>query len=285
VSANPTSLDVIIPSFNETSRLFRAVASALAQSVPVQKIIVIDDGSTEDTLRLLRAELLTNSKVHLVELEHSGHPGVARKEGIRLSTADWVAFLDADDVWLFDKIEKQLQCAAETKAEAVYGNALKVENGLSEPFQPRERVPTLATVKNLLQRNFIVNSSVIVRRSALISSGLYSDSPGVRGTEDYATWLRLATNHKFVGIPDATVEYHMSGISLSKIAPVSARRNAITDWMRWITTARIPTLNKLTNLSLGALAIIGEQRNLVSLSIRAWLSKRSTPREGGRAPW
>lgn len=285
MSANPTSLDVIIPSFNETLRLVRAVASALAQSVPVQKIIVVDDGSTEDTLRFLRAELMTNPKIHLIELEHSGHPGVARKEGLRASTADWVAFLDADDVWLFDKIERQLNCAAETKADAVYGNAHKVENGLSEPFQPRERIPTLATVKNLLQRNFIVNSSVIARRSALISIGLYSDSPSVRGTEDYATWLRLASNHKFVGIPDATVEYHISGVSLSKIAPVSARRNAITDWMRWINTAPVPTLSKLTNLSLGALAIIGEQRNLVSLSIRAWLSKSSTPREGDRAPW
>jgi len=285
VSATPTSLDVIIPSFNETSRLVRAVASALAQSVPVAKIIVIDDGSTEDTIRFLRAELLKIPKVHLIELEHSGHPGVARKAGLRLSTADWVAFLDADDVWLFDKIERQLQCAAETEADAVYGNAIKVENGLSEPFQPRERVPTLATVKNLLKSNFIVNSSVIARRSALISIGLYSDSPGVRGTEDYATWLRLVTDHKFVGIPDATVEYHSSGLSLSKIAPISARRNAITDWMRWTNNSPIPILNKLINLSLGSLAILSEQRNLASLSIRAWLSKRSTPREGESTPW
>ena len=271
------SVDVIIPTYNETNRLARAVNSVLAQSIPIQKIIIIDDGSSDSTLTFLREESAKNEQVHLIELEHCGHPGIVRKAGLRLATAEWVAFLDADDVWLFDKTEKQLKRAAETDADAVYGNAIKVEKAMAEQFQPGDEIPHFATSSNLLKRNFIVNSSVIARRSAITSIGLYADAPGVRGAEDYATWLRLVSNHKCVGIVDPVVEYHVMSSSLSRNAPVSARRQAISDWMNWILSSSRPAHEKIRSLWLGAAAILGEQRNITSLSIRAWLRKHSNP--------
>lgn len=268
------SVDVVIPTYNETSRLARAVESVLAQTIPVRKIIIVDDGSSDNTICFLRAEAAKHSQICLIELEHCGHPGILRKEGLRLATAEWVAFLDSDDVWFMEKIEKQLNRASETKAAAVYGNAVKVIDTVTQPFQPEEKVPDVATSGNLLKRNFVVNSSVIAKRSALISIGLYADAPGVRGAEDYATWLRLASDHAFVGIPDPVVEYHVTSSSLSKRAPVSARRRAISDWMRWVLGSSKPTLEKIRSVCLASAAILWEQRNIASLSIRDWLSKR-----------
>lgn len=271
------SVAVIIPTFNETSRLVRAVESVFAQSSPVQEIFVIADGSSEDTRKFLKAQFGALQHVKLIEIEHSGLPGVARKTGLSLTTAEWIAFLDADDVWLPDKMEKQLHRISETKADLVYGNAFRVENGELELLLPKESVPDFATTRNLIRGNFIANSSVIVRKSALLSIGMYADSPRVRGSEDYATWLRLASsNFKLAGISEPTFEYHVYGSSLCNTTPYSARRRAIWDWMKWITDSSSPFFTKFRNLALGSWAILGEQKNLVRSSVVAWIRRTTT---------
>ena len=98
------SISVIIPTYNRAYCLSRAIDSVLAQSHPVEKICVIDDGSTDDTQQLLQSNY---PQIHYIRQENKG-VSAARNKGIRKIKSQWIAFLDSDDEWLPQKIEKQL---------------------------------------------------------------------------------------------------------------------------------------------------------------------------------
>ncbi|MBH0208302.1 MAG: glycosyltransferase family 2 protein, partial [Nitrospira sp.] len=99
-------VSVIIPTFNRFPLLCRAVDSVLNQTHGDLEIIVIDDGSTDDTPALF-AQLFPT--VHYVKTDHSGLPAIARNVGIRLAKGEFVAFLDSDDQWLPDKLSQQME--------------------------------------------------------------------------------------------------------------------------------------------------------------------------------
>jgi glycosyltransferase involved in cell wall biosynthesis len=102
------TVGVIIPTFERPHDTNRAVDSVIAQSFKVQHIVVVDDGSSEQSFDLLKS-LLHGKDVELLRIAASHHPGIARKTGIKKLRTDWIAFLDSDDYWHHDKIRIQIE--------------------------------------------------------------------------------------------------------------------------------------------------------------------------------
>jgi len=100
------NVSVLIPTYNRRAQVMSAIESVLAQTRPVQQIIVVDDGSTDGTANELRAQY--GSLVTLITQDNAG-VSAARNRGIRETQGEWVAFLDSDDIWLPTKIERQLE--------------------------------------------------------------------------------------------------------------------------------------------------------------------------------
>lgn len=167
----------------------RAVKSALNQTCPPERIVVIDDGSCERDRGQLRSEL-TSMGVELIEIEHSGHPGVARKKGVENLGTDWVAFLDSDDEWVPTKLEVQLQRLNQTGNLASCSNAILRSCG--KEYFKSDLVPNLIKTRDLVKTNSIICSSAIVARSLLLAVNGFADAREVRGAEDFATWLRVS---------------------------------------------------------------------------------------------
>lgn len=173
-------VDVVIPVFNGQETIVTALNSVLHdQSCWVRRIIVIDDGSRDDTTEVIRQ---LNSP--LIEIVSTPNQGVARARnlGIEKARAEWIAFLDADDVWMPGKLEAQLHCAREAGAGFVCGSARILSSTVSCEITP----------KRLAWGNFVATSSVLVRRSVLQQIQPVF-TPGMSFAEDYLAWLKCVT--------------------------------------------------------------------------------------------
>ena len=224
-------VDVIIPTFNSQEFFLEAVNSCLAQTYPINKIIVVDDGSSDDFVDYL-LELTTHiPKLNLIRNHHTGHPGIGRQIGVDASNAEWIAFLDSDDWWTPEKIEKQIRAAEFSDSSLVYSNAwlMKPVGNAGLFFK---RVPPELSFQELLATNWLINSSVITKREVL-NKTLYATSTRVKGAEDYATWLRLATACKFQGVDEPLTYYRDFGGSFRSLDDEEPRIHGLADFIEW----------------------------------------------------
>lgn len=237
------TVDVIITTYNETDLLFRAVSSAKEQTYPINKIWIIDDGSQPEVVKRIKEAYNSDAQVGLVTLEHSGVPGASRKVGVSRSSASWIAFLDADDYWNETKIEKQLLLANSRNAKLVYTNALKVGGESSGVYFPLHNFRQKLQPHHMIRVNYVINSSVLVRREVLFEVDLYADLANVRAVEDYATWLRISMSNSFYGIAEPLTFYTVSASSLSRESQIDRRPFALIDFLAWSKSKRMERLS------------------------------------------
>lgn len=177
-------VSVVIPSFNHARYVTEAVDSVLAQSNCSFEVIVVDDGSTDNTREVLESY---GDRIRYIYQENRGLPG-ARNTGIRAAQGEWVAVLDSDDTWHPQKTERQLAAAAAFPDVDVIGSP-----GGDDPFP--ESLPTdppcrIMSVQDFLQITPMSASSTMVRRRCFEEVGLFDES--LRSAEDRDMWLRLA---------------------------------------------------------------------------------------------
>ncbi len=206
-------ISVIIPVFNGAAELPRAIDSALAQVDCDVEVIVVNDGSKDNTADVI------NSYGDRIKGIHQTNSGLAatRNNGVQAATCEWVAFLDHDDYWKPEKLKLQLQAASRTGFDIVYTNA--------ENFGDVNRVAELRSVpsemlegdlfQHLLLDNFIVVSSTMIRRSLLLAAGSFDHKLGV--VEDWDLWLRLSSEGSmFAVVREPVTMYQWRAGSLSK---------------------------------------------------------------------
>jgi teichuronic acid biosynthesis glycosyltransferase TuaG len=129
MKSEKSTIDVIIPTFNSQEFLLEGLTSCFSQTYPVNQVIVVDDGSSDEFLDYLSAMKSRFPELKVVHNHHTGLPGIGRQIGIDSSNADWVAFLDSDDYWAPEKIEKQIRLAELSNSGLVYSNGWKVKKG------------------------------------------------------------------------------------------------------------------------------------------------------------
>lgn len=176
-------VSAVIPAFNYGRFVCDAVDSALAQSHPSLEVIVVDDGSTDDTRRRLEPY---GSRIRYVYQSNRGL-SAARNSGIREARGEWVAFLDADDVWHRDKTAVQLAAARAMGDPMLIGSC--GAGALPERLNPLPPVRTLG-IEDFLLSLPVGPSGVLVRREAFAAVGGFDES--LRSVEDRDMWLRLA---------------------------------------------------------------------------------------------
>lgn len=223
-SSSPFDVDVIIPVFNGANFLEAAVLSAIRQSRAPRHVILADDGSTDATPEIASRFVTMHKNVVYLPLPHKG-VSAARNAGIAASDAPFVAFLDADDVWRPDKLEKQLEVFQSASREVgfVHSSYAYIDE-LGSPIPNRKVVPPQRRgdiFHALLFENYVLSgsaSSVVVRREVLDHAG-YFDETLFHG-EDWDLWIRLAAI--------SAVDYCSEALVFLRVNPASAqRRNAI----------------------------------------------------------
>ena len=214
------TISVVIPSYNAARFLPEAIASVRAQTRPVAELIVIDDGSSDGSLELARGLGATCLSTGV----NSG-PSAARNLGWRVARGELVAFLDADDFWDPTHLES-VAALREAHPQAVLAFALtRTVGGAADetPRVPATLPPGLPgdAFWPLLERNFVAQSAVIVRRAALAATGGYDEA--MRHSEDYDLWLSLSRRAPFVCTGAVTVNYRRHDAQVTQEPAAMAR--------------------------------------------------------------
>jgi len=207
-------ISVIIPAYNAEKTIEEAVDSVLSQTYGNLEVIVVDDCSTDGTIRLL--EDLAGKDPRVRVFSNDSNVGVlkTRLAAVHASFGKWIAFLDSDDIWEKDKLEKQVKLQQETASYLVYtGTGYIGKNGNPLPYELH--VPTEVAYKKLLKQNVISNSSVLVMKDVFLHyTPVSEDEKDMH--EDFACWLSILKNgHKVSGIDEPLVKYRVSNESMT----------------------------------------------------------------------
>lgn len=202
-------VSVIIPAYNAEAFIVETVNSALNQTYQDLEIIVVDDGSKDGTVAALEA-FGSGIRVHQ---QPNGGVARARNTGVALATGSWIAFLDADDLWLPDKLERQL---ASSTAPMIFTDRFNIGSRGDLPELQSDVTPMHGGdlfVALMRQGNFITNTSVVMRRALFEQMGGFYT--GLNGTEDWDLWIRIAEAHAIGFVPEPLVRYrfHAGGLS------------------------------------------------------------------------
>jgi len=215
-------VSVIMPAYRCKRTVEESVRSALSQTLREIEVIVTDDGSDDGTPAILSRLAKEDARVRVVTLPENGGVAAARNAAVRAAQAEWIAFLDSDDVWEADKLRKQLRKAEETDAALVYTAAVCIDETGKETGRIF-RVPETVTAERLLYGNDVVTSTVLVRRD------VYERHPMERSDlhEDLICWYRILNDGaKAVGIDEPLVRYRVTTGSKSG----NKWRSAVTAW-------------------------------------------------------
>lgn len=181
---NPIS--VIIPTHNRARLLPRCLDSVLTQTLKPLEIIVVDDGSTDSTRRLIRRDF---PQVRLLPQENRG-VSAARNAGLRAARGDWLAFLDSDDAWLPNKLQQQMQTVERAPdSNLIHTNEVWVRNGVRVNPQRKHRKYGGSIFKYCLPLCVISPSSTMIHRRVFEQVGQFDETLPV--CEDYDLWLRI----------------------------------------------------------------------------------------------
>lgn len=214
------AVTVLVPAYNSARTIDRTLASVRSQSFGALEILVIDDGSRDDTAARVERHAREDARVRLIRKANGGVAS-ARNRGVAEATAPLIAPIDADDLWFPDKIAKQVAALDGNRAGVglVYCWYAIVDDDdaiVDASFQPDAEGDVLAA---LALGNFIGNGSTpLIRRDALLAAGGYDESLRARhaqGCEDYSLYLRLAERHRFALVPETLVGYRVGAAAMS----------------------------------------------------------------------
>ncbi|MDQ7039509.1 MAG: glycosyltransferase [Rhodothermus sp.] len=280
------SVSVVIAAYNAARWIGDTIRSVLMQDYPVAEVIVVDDGSTDATRDIVTA---FDPPVRYVYQENAGS-AAARNAGIRLARGTYVAFLDADDLWLPGKLSAQIACLqAHPECSWCYTDAWLTDERARERRVQLSRLVSMQeglVLQSLLLGNFVPFSSALVRREVLTAVGGFREGPDRRISEDWDLWLRVAAHHAvcYVARPLVLIRDHpdrkTGTVALQEL--VRARVRIVEE-----AVARHPALEPLRRIALagiyegaGRKALAqnqrAEARDLLgqALQLHPWVLKR-----------
>lgn len=201
------SVSIVIPTHNRKELLKRAVNSALMQTYPIEKIIVVSDGSEDGTNEMMEKWSKEEPKIQFISYNPGKGGNFARNTGIKAATTRFIAFLDDDDEWHSEKIEKQINCFRNDDKIGVVCTAMNnvhVTQNTKNLFIPPAKY---SCEKEILLKNCIGSTTtVMVKRDLFDEVGMFDES--LPALQDYDMWIRLCQVSKVAVVPTACVDYY-----------------------------------------------------------------------------
>lgn len=206
---NSSDITVIIPTYNRGRTIERAIKSVLNQTYGPMKIIVVDDASTDDTEERVRNLMNSHSNLAYYKQPQNAGACAARNKGIELSQTLYIAFLDSDDEWYVDKIEKQVEFLQELNADVVVCSVMRVESDRSMIYPESHHAGDLH--KQLLRGNFI-STGMVFGKKECFSEGFDINLPRL---QDWDIMLRVTKKYRVYHQHIPLAAYYIQSDSIS----------------------------------------------------------------------
>ena len=208
---NP-KVSIIIPTYNRAKLLSRAIKSVLDQTFKDFELIIVDDGSTDNTRQAVERFQKRDSRIKYIWQENSGAPARPKNTGIKNAKGNYIAFLDDDDEWLSEKLEKQLELFEGLESDLGFvGCNILVINESNKKIWREYKIPRYSSqifFEELLEGNFILtSSSIMIKKEVLDKIGLFDEN--LKFGDDWDLWLRISKKYRFAFVPDFLVKYYI----------------------------------------------------------------------------
>lgn len=220
-------ISVIIPLYNEEKAIVHTLESVFAQTFTDYEVIVVNDGSTDKSESTVQT--IKNDKLRIISQINAG-VAAARNTGIAHSQGEYIAFLDADDVWHPDYLKKQAATIAKFPDEVAFATAIYVENKAKKPQPALYNFPLPAEPKpldyfqNSLKSSIIHTSAVIIKKEITETVGVFDTS--IKSGQDTDLWIRIGLKYPIVFTPEMLSTYTYTAGSLSyRGTPIKHRLN------------------------------------------------------------
>lgn len=213
-------VSIITPSYNAEKHLIHTIESVLAQSYESWEMLIVDDCSPDNANELIKSYVAKDSRIQLIKLEKNGGAAVARNTAIEAATGRFIAFLDSDDLWMPNKLEKQVQFMLDQDIAFSFSAYEKIdEKGV--PFDGVS-VPNKISYKQLLKTNVIGCLTAMYDVEKL--GKVYM--PVNTKREDFATWLAILKQVDYAyGMPDVLAQYRVYASQSSAKKTKMAKEN------------------------------------------------------------
>jgi teichuronic acid biosynthesis glycosyltransferase TuaG len=190
------NIAVIMPAYNAARFIGESIQSVINQTYENWELIIVDDGSTDDTKTIVSI-FLHDNRIKYIFQKNAGQAS-ARNNGINKSKANYIAFLDSDDTWEKDKLSKQIEYFENDNIDLVYGPSyIMNSNGERHILKMTPEVGIYSgqflVNKLILGSFFIPMLTVMVKKNILIQIGLFNESKSIKNAEDFDLWLRIAS--------------------------------------------------------------------------------------------
>lgn len=207
IGENACDISVVIPTHKRHKELERAVNSAFSQTFQCNQIIVVSDGFDQKTDELMKRLVSEHSSIQYQVIDPPQGGNHARNVGADLANTAFIAFLDDDDEWHPQKVERQMELFQEDGNIGVVCSAMniiEVDNGISRVSTPMAKYDSS---RMILFRNCIGStSSVIVRKSIFVKSGMFDEQ--LKAMQDYELWIRICQFTKIGVVKEPCVDYY-----------------------------------------------------------------------------
>ena len=237
-------VSVILPAFNAAAHLGKAIDSILSQSFNDFELIIINDGSTDNTLEVLAK--CGDPRIKVITQENLGLPK-ALNQGLAIARGPYIARQDADDISLPTRLEKQVQFLDQNPEYGLIGtwSQIMTPAGLTDRQHLHPTSNGQIQVQ-LLMNNQFVHSSVMFRASCLKTTGQYSEDPEHFPPEDYDLWLKIAKHFMVANLPEVLLQYleEPNSISRTKLELINTRAALMSEQA----ICSIPSLHTNPNL-------------------------------------
>ena len=214
-----------MPAYNAAKHIAETIASVQAQTYPHWELVVVDDGSTDDTRKIVQGYCVADKRIKYIYQQNS-RQGKARNNGIAHSKGKYVAFLDSDDLWVPEKLQLQVRALEEQQVDLVFADSFIFTDNVPPTQRLAPILPRMNTERGVfsgkegvdlfLAGNRIPILTVLTTRSVLTEVGGFTENPLVQNAEDYHLWMKmLLAGHTLVGMDCTLAAYrrHTSSVS------------------------------------------------------------------------
>ncbi len=245
-------VSIILPSYNGAQFIARAISSVLKQSYAVWELIIISDGSNDETKKIVSS--FDDKRIKFIE--NSANLGIQKtlNKGISLSNGSYIARIDDDDIWIdLCKLETQVLFLEKHSDYNLLGTDAVVINTEGEKLSINIMPKTDSEIrKKILSKNCFLHSTIMIRKVVIEKTGSYSENKETLHAEDFDLWLRMGLNGKFANLDKVTTHLTARDGSLTSKNRVLQARNILKAMMKY----RKKYPNFITGYIMGALRII-----------------------------
>lgn len=213
--SNPL-IAVVMPTYNHEKFITEAIESVLNQTHKNFELIIIDNYSTDNTEDIVRSYCVAEPRIRYQKLRNNGIIAASRNAGIKMTTGTYVAFIDSDDLWFPEKLEKVIHFFTEFPEIDLVCHDENHISGPNKNFIKTHRSGPYTSYEDMLFKgNSLSTSAVVVRRNKLLEIGLFSENKDFVTAEDYELWLRLSRTCRIAYLHEVLCDWRIHEASLS----------------------------------------------------------------------